>query len=499
MPEITFLFDPHRYYLNPYSIAPLLVSNFSLFVAVFFYFDDRSQAINRGLIYFSLSAGLWLWGNGYLFNSLYPSNAFFWSHVMFTGIILTAAAAYHLSVTVTDKYGYQKNILRFIYGEAAVLTAISWSPVFFYDFKKGLFGFYPQGGLLVQVLVLFVVSCFIISFINLVHAHSIKKDSAARRQLRLFMLLFLALQMAFNDIFCSFDAYIYPFGYLIIFGFLLNILFLQLRTAQELVRKSSQNFHNRMEEKARELTTVVEELRATHLKLLESGKTSALASLSAGILHQISQPITAIHGFIRFLKKEMKPEEPFYRPICLIEEQSVYLKQMLGDLMELVRHRQIKKENININEVINRGMNLLTDELRMHRVNWDVDLDEDMPFVYADSIHIQQIVMNIVMNAMQALVTLPRGSQRMIHVSTEYRHDENYAYIHFKDTGPGIMLDDKHMIFEPFFSTKTDGAGIGLALSQDLVAEHGGNIMVENRPEGGAHFMVRLPVAAVKT
>ncbi|HLF18745.1 MAG TPA: ATP-binding protein [Candidatus Omnitrophota bacterium] len=275
------------------------------------------------------------------------------------------------------------------------------------------------------------------------------------------------------------------------------VLFIYIVFLNKQIRDKTRQYENALDEKAREMSQVVEELRTTQLKLMESGKISAVASLSAGILHQISQPITAIHGFAKFLKKEMDPNVVFYKPVCLIDEQSVYLKEMLGDLMELVRHREIRKDYINVNDIIYRSINLLKDELRIQRVNWDLNLEDGLPFVYADGIHLQQIFMNIVINAMQAMGELPRGSDKFLAISTSFDAPKNEVEVSFLDTGPGISAGDQQRIFEPFYSKKPKGAGIGLTLVKDLIAEHGGKVYVESQPHKGANFIIKLP--AVKT
>ncbi len=286
----------------------------------------------------------------------------------------------------------------------------------------------------------------------------------------------------------------HPFSFFVFLVAALGLVFALIHRA---ALKRNQELEHEIQQKSSEIFKVVGELRATQIKLFETGKVSALATLSAGILHQISQPITAIHGFVRFIKKEMKPEEPFYKPICLMEEQSQYLKEMLEDLMELIRHREIKKENISVNPCIQRAMNLLTDELRIQRVNWDLILGEDLPLIYADSVQLQQVFMNIVINAIQAMSLLPRGSPRYLKITSQHAKDQNEIVISFQDTGPGLDLEDQKQIFEPFFSTKTKGTGIGLALCKDLVAEHRGTITVTSRPGGGANFIIKLPCAEV--
>ncbi|MBP6343478.1 MAG: hypothetical protein KA403_06060 [Candidatus Omnitrophica bacterium] len=258
-------------------------------------------------------------------------------------------------------------------------------------------------------------------------------------------------------------------------------------------RKRTTLLEEELHRKNQELHKTIEELKATQVRLIESGKVTAAAALSAGILHQISQPITAIHGFVRFMKQEMPKDNTFYRPVCLMDEQSVYLKEMLNNLMALIRHRKIEKVKTDVNAVLERSLNLLTDELRIRRVHWDKILQDPVPAVLADPVHLQQVFMNISVNACEALGSLPRGQERSLHVTTSFDTMKRRIRISFADNGPGIPEEIKAHIFEPFFSTKTTGAGIGLALCHDLIREHGGGIEVQSGP-GGTTFVVVLPI-----
>ncbi|MBF0489453.1 MAG: GHKL domain-containing protein [Candidatus Omnitrophica bacterium] len=245
-------------------------------------------------------------------------------------------------------------------------------------------------------------------------------------------------------------------------------------------------------QKTQKLEATIKELKAAQIKLLESGKTSALASLSAGILHQISQPITAIHGFIRFMKKEMKPEDVFYKPVMMMDEQSTYIRDMLENLMELVRHRKIQKDAVDVNSVLAKAMNLLSDELRIRRVGWDMQMEEELPEVFADPLHLQQVFMNMTVNAMEALSEKAAGLTRTLEVSTEWDKEKKMVIVRFKDNGSGIDPEEQKRIFDPFFSTKEKGSGVGLALCHDLIVEHGGRIEVASSPEGTV-FSIYLP------
>lgn len=239
-------------------------------------------------------------------------------------------------------------------------------------------------------------------------------------------------------------------------------------------------------------------LKAAQAKLMEGEKKGALAALSAGLLHQLSQPVTAIHGFVRFMKKEMDINSPFYKPVCVMDEQSFYIKDMLSNLMELVRHREIQKTQIKINAVIHKSMNLVLDELRIRRIGWDLQLDDRLPSVYGDALCLQQVFMNLVVNAMEALSEMPHGRARSLLVSSKYDSKNQQVAIIFKDNGPGIDREHRTKIFDPFFSTKPQGAGIGLALCRDLVKEHGGSISVESNRDGTI-FTVKLPCARPDT
>ncbi len=253
------------------------------------------------------------------------------------------------------------------------------------------------------------------------------------------------------------------------------------------------SLYRQLREQKQKNEATFKELQSAQRKLMDTSKKSAVAALSAGILHQISQPITAIHGFIRFMKKEIKENNIFYKPVLLMDEQATYLKEMLENLMELVRHRTIQKSEVDMNLVVGRAMNLLSDELRIRRIAWDMRLANDLPPVEADAIHLQQVFMNLAVNAMDALIGKPPGYARTLDVSTDWDKENNKVLVRFKDNGDGISGADRSRIFDPFFTTKPTGTGIGLALCHDLITEHGGTIGVLSGGEDGTVFTVCLP------
>lgn len=495
MTELGQIFSLTGYSLNPYAIAPFLVATLMLIFGIFLNSLDQKSLFNRSLLYFCFSSALWLYSCVLLLNARTDTAAAFWAHGLYAGFVLVPAALFHLSSNLIGRYETQKNIVLVFYGAALVLLPFCQSPYFFVDMKKDSFGFYPMAGLGQPVILIFFGVCFLASLANLIHCHYTAPDREEKRRIQLFIFSFFVMSTAVVDIVASYDLYLYPSGFISFLGFIVGITCFKMMSYHDKVKRHAQDLEAEVERKTQELSRVLNDLRAMQFKLLETGKKSALASLSAGILHQISQPITAIHGFARFVKKEMKETEPFYKPICHIEEQSVYIKRMLEDLMNLVRHREIIKEAVDINVVIKRAMNLLTDELRIRRVNWDLKLAENLPPVYADSVHLQQIFMNLVINSLQAMENLARGIPKTMKIVSALDNTHKEIVITFKDSAPSLSEEDKIILQETYFSTKSKASVIGLALCQDLMAEHGGHIEIDDKPGEGTTFILKFPVA----
>lgn len=218
------------------------------------------------------------------------------------------------------------------------------------------------------------------------------------------------------------------------------------------------------------------ELKSKESELIEKEKILLLASLSAGILHKISQPITAIYGFVRFMKKEIKPEDPFYTPVSLLEEQSQDLKKMLEDLLELLQNQPPVKENVSVNEIIEKSMRFVTDELRIRRIEFDVQLKENLPLVYADGLKLRHLFINLIVKAMERLSALRPGQRKSLQIASFWDETTRELGISFKDSGTEITDEERGPIFK-------------------LISEFNGILSLENDGQGGARFVVRMPCA----
>ncbi len=457
---------------------------------------DKKASFIRPLLYLCANVCLWLLACAFAFNAKAQDVLLFWIKVQFAGFSILPAALLHLASVYARRYDKKRTLIFTAYALQSAFACFIFVQMSFAGLQQYFWGFSFSAGFLPNVFLLSTLF-FIAAGIMLLRQHyrSLTVGDLTKKRTKYLIVAFCFAAFSIVDVFPGYGIAIYPLGYLAMLCFVISFTYAVVRYHNLVIANHAKELEIKIEEKTKEVSRVLEELRTMQLKLIETGKISALASLSAGILHQISQPITAIHGFVKFMKKEMKDTEPFYKAIVIMEEQSTYLKDMLEDLMELIRHREIKKENVDINPCIKRAVNLLTDELRIRRINWDTVLAENLPAVYADCVHLQQIFMNIIVNAMEALSALPKGSTRYIKITSAHDNVKNQITVSFEDTGPGINKETQAQIFEPFFSTKAKGAGIGLALCKDLIAEHGGVIDIHSEENKGTTFIVRLPAS----
>ncbi len=493
------LFLARSYNFTPYSLPLLIVAGLALLLALFFLRFNKLSRFNRLLLYFCLLIAAQMIFQALSTSARHPSHAFVWLYLYFIAFLLLPVVIYVVSSVATNLYPRDRFMASALCALAGVLVLALGHPLAFQGLKLYYWGPMLAGGIMPSVTMIFGLMCFGLAFINFERYYRWLTDPIQKMRVRLLCVAFICTLLSYTDVLSAQGLALYPFAPLFHMAAVLTLAHMFIRSMEMESKGREQNLKETVEEKSNEVARAMEEMKAMQLKMIETSKLSAVASLGAGILHQISQPVTAIHGFVRFMKKEMKESDPFYKPVVLMEEQSTYIKDMLEDLMALIRHREIKKAEVNVNDCLQRVFNLLTDELRIQRINWDFQPAERLPPVFADSVHLQQVFMNIIVNAVQALVSLPKGAVRRLIVSTKYEKKENKVVVSFEDNGPGLSQEDQTQIFEPFFTTKTKGSGIGLALSKDLIAEHGGELEAVNKPDAGAVFVVRLtPVSPEK-
>jgi signal transduction histidine kinase/ActR/RegA family two-component response regulator len=230
-------------------------------------------------------------------------------------------------------------------------------------------------------------------------------------------------------------------------------------------------------------------------KLLQTEKMAVLGQLVSGIAHELNNPLTAIMGYGQLLLGHgLQPRQ-------LEDAQKIYqeaqrARHIVKNLLYFARETQPERTRVDLNEVIKRTLALRGYELKIKNINVDCDLDSSLPPTMADPYQLQQVVLNLLANAEQAL--LETRGQGNIRIRSRRLAAKRMA-LEVSDDGPGIPQESASRIFDPFFTTKAPGVGTGLGLSivYGIVQQHGGDVYVENRAEGGARFVVELPIFAV--
>jgi len=233
-----------------------------------------------------------------------------------------------------------------------------------------------------------------------------------------------------------------------------------------------------------------EDLRKTQEQLLQSEKMSAVGQLIAGVAHELNNPLTAILGYAQLLESEGLGERAM-EFVKKLFKQAQRTHRVVQNLLSFARQRKPQKENVNLCKVLEETLALRDYDLRVNKIQLEREIDANLPAVIADPQQLEQVFLNIINNAIDAL--LENGKDKILKV--RLFHKDGNIHSEFHDSGPG--LKEPKRIFEPFYTTKSVGKGTGLGLSicYGIIQEHGGNIAGHNHSEGGAVIEVRLPAA----
>ncbi|MGH9513381.1 MAG: PAS domain S-box protein [Terriglobales bacterium] len=228
-------------------------------------------------------------------------------------------------------------------------------------------------------------------------------------------------------------------------------------------------------------------------KLMHAEKMAAVGQLVSGVAHEVNNPLTAILGFADLLMENHEVPESARKDLRVILQEAQRTKQIVQNLLSFARQMPPQRKPVQLNIILRRTLQLRAYDFHSRGVEVIENFHPDLPFVVGDAHQLQQVFLNIVNNAYDAVREAVRPAQ--IEITTVQKG--NMAEISFRDNGPGISFPDR--IFDPFFTTKEVGKGTGLGLSicYGIVREHGGEIVCHNNPDGeGATFIVRFPAAS---
>jgi signal transduction histidine kinase len=233
----------------------------------------------------------------------------------------------------------------------------------------------------------------------------------------------------------------------------------------------------------------LENLQRLQNKLIQKEKLAALGQLAAGAAHEINNPLAAILGYSDLLmNSDLSAERK--STIQKIAHQARRTRDLISRLLSFANQTPGEKGPVEVGSLLQRALQLETLRREDGQVSVTTNIAPDLPQVWGNSTQLLQCFMQIISNARDALLESNGGT-----FSVNARRDGNEVLVEFSDSGPGIT--EPHRVFDPFYTTKEvgKGAGLGLSATYGIVQEHGGQIICENRPEGGAVFTLRLPVA----
>ncbi|MBI2218795.1 MAG: GAF domain-containing protein [Candidatus Rokubacteria bacterium] len=235
----------------------------------------------------------------------------------------------------------------------------------------------------------------------------------------------------------------------------------------------------------------LEELKLAQAQLVHAEKLSAVGELASGVAHEINNPLTTILGQVYLLLEHGGFDDYVRDKLNIIGEETSRAARIVQNMLVFARRYTPERRPCSLAEQMQRVLELKGYQLGHDRVRVVTDF-APCPPVSADENRIQQVLLNLVQNAHQAMAHVP--GPRVLTVRTGRR--DAGAFVEVLDTGPGIPADVLPKIFDPFFTTKPpgEGSGLGLSVSYGIVTEHGGMLTAENRPEGGARFVIELPL-----
>lgn len=242
-------------------------------------------------------------------------------------------------------------------------------------------------------------------------------------------------------------------------------------------------------EMATELKTREDALNDAQAALVQSEKMAAFGQLGAGIAHEVKNPLAGILGCAQLSLRKAEPGTPLHANLELIEKETKRCKTIVENLLKFARQEKAAFDNIQVNGAIEDAIVIVAHQLGLQQVRLEKALAPDLPMVAGNVNQLQQVFINLFMNAQQAI-----GGPGTIHVTSRLV-DAKSVEIRVRDTGPGIPVEIRKKIFEPFFTTKPNGKGTGLGLSVSfgIIKDHGGEIGIESEPGKGATFIITLP------
>ena len=245
------------------------------------------------------------------------------------------------------------------------------------------------------------------------------------------------------------------------------------------------NFSRQMEERIQKTTA---DLRKTESQLIRSEKLAALGQLAAGIAHEIRNPLTSINILIHSLRERLPSENSQQEDLKVIEEEIHRMNEIVDQFLRFAKPASPLLEKTDVLSIFEETLQLLRPQIEKQRIVVEKEF-QALPMIQMDPEQMKQAMLNLLLNAIQAM---PEGGQ--LTMKGQNSKDGQWIHLSIEDSGMGISPEDIDKLFDPFFSTKEGGIGLGLSITHRIIDQHHGKIEVENAPEKGTIFTVWLPI-----
>ena len=232
-----------------------------------------------------------------------------------------------------------------------------------------------------------------------------------------------------------------------------------------------------------ELQTAYAELRQTVGQLLQAERLSSLAEIASGVVHEVRNPLGAIKGAVEILEDELAPDSPRREFAHIAKTEVERIDKLVQEFFRFARPPKLAKTLGSVNDLVHSVGKLCEQQAAAQDVSVEEDLASDSPPVAFDAEQIKQVLLNLALNALQAM---PDGGRLVFRTF----QDETTVVVEVEDTGGGIPANAIGRIFDPFFTTKDKGSGLGLSVAHKIVAQHDGKLLAENTPRGAVFKLV---------
>ncbi|MBF0371208.1 MAG: GHKL domain-containing protein [Magnetococcales bacterium] len=238
-----------------------------------------------------------------------------------------------------------------------------------------------------------------------------------------------------------------------------------------------------------------EEARCRREELAHAHRTHTMGAFASGLAHELSQPLTSISLYagtaILRLQSGQLRELELVEALKTIKSQAIGVGDLIKNLKRFLRKGEINKAITDLDQLGHAAIDFILPEAKRHGITVNCQLSGEEPLIYVDAIQIQQVIVNLVRNSMEAMAQISQKRGKLILTTAVL--ENRSVELTVRDTGPGICEADSERIFERFYTTKPQGMGLGLSLVQNIITEHSGQFWLKNHPEGGAIAGFSLP------